>query len=123
MSDEPKLDLPSDGWVMPEPVYRSTPGRSPGEIHQTENTGDDTTQPGFIDQDNIDTLAPDFVEAEETPAAAPVKVTPATPKPKKSGCARSFFTVVSVIVLAAIGIVIALIYFLFYYKSADTSTF
>jgi hypothetical protein len=117
MSDDPKLDKPDDGWVMPEPVYRSTPGRSPGEIHQAESTGDDTTQPGFIDQDNIDTLAPNLVDPDEVPTEKPIKVKAAEPlQKKKRGCARSFLTVVSLIVLAVIGVVILLIYLLFSHK-------
>ncbi|HEX3100843.1 MAG TPA: hypothetical protein VHQ01_03570, partial [Pyrinomonadaceae bacterium] len=71
----------------------------------------------------VDTLVPDFVDAGETPTVESIKVTSAPGAPKKQGCASSILTVFGVIALAVIGIVIALIYFLFYYKSADTSTF
>lgn len=123
MSDEQKPDKPNDGWVMPEPVYRSSPGHVPKSIHLTDDAEDITTQPGFTDQDNVDTLVPDFVDAGETPTVDSIKVASAPPAPKKGGCASSILTVFGVIALAVIGIVIALIYFLFYYKSADTSTF
>ncbi len=124
MSEEPKSDDNQIGdWTMPEPVFRTTPGRSPKNLHQTVDADDITTQPGFTDEDNIDTLPPDFADAGESPTVESIKVTPTSPKPKKRGCARSFLTVVGLIALAVIGIVIALIYFLFYYKSADTSTF
>ena len=122
MSDAPKSDdKSSDGWVMPEPVYRSTPGHTPNSIHQTDSADDITTQPGFADEDNIDSLAPELVQSEEPPAAKPVTVNAAPPAKKKGGCARSFLTVVSLITLAVLGVVIAVIYFLFYYKTADST--
>ncbi len=123
MSDAPKPEKPDDGWVMPEPVYRSSEGGPPKGMHFADPAAEIPTEPGFSDEDYIDTLTPDISDAGESPTAKPVKVTPAPPKPKKRGCARSFLTVIGLIALAVIGIVIALIYFLFYYKSADTSGF
>ena len=124
MSDKPQSDDKTlDGWVMPKPVFRTTPGHTPKSGHLTDPADEIPTEPGFDDQDTIDTLVPDFVDISEPPAAAPVKVTAARPKLKKSGCARSILTVVSLVALAVIGVVAALIYFLFYYKLADTGTF
>ena len=124
MSDDTKSDDNTvSEWVMPEPVFRSTPGRTPQSTYQTESADDITTQPGFTDEDNIDTLAPDFVDSgEETQSAKTAKVSAAPPAKKKRGCARSFLTVVSIIVLAVVSVVIALIYFI-YYKSADNGPF
>ncbi|MGH7890035.1 MAG: hypothetical protein ACRENF_05750 [Thermodesulfobacteriota bacterium] len=129
MSDDIKSDDNHNGtWVMPEPIFRTSPGHTPNAVKQTDYADDITTQPGFTDEDMVDTLIPDFTDSAESPADEPVaddpvKVTAAPPKPKKSGCARSFLTLLSLIVLAIIGVVIALIYFIFYYKSADTGTF
>ena len=116
MSDNTKPDdITVSDWILPVPVFRSTPGRTPKSVHETLDAKEVTTQPGFTDEDFVDTLTPDFVDSKESPADEPVKVTPATPKAKKKrGCARSFLTVVSLIILAVIGVVIALIYFLSY---------
>ena len=125
MSDKPQSDDKTlDGWVMPEPVFRTTPGHTPKSVHLTDPADEIPTAPGFSDdEDTIDTLVPGFVDVAETAADAPIKVTAAPPKPKKSGCARSFLTVVSLVALAIIGVVAALVYFLFYYKATDTGTF
>lgn len=150
MSDEPKSnDKPDGSWVMPEPVYRSSPGRPPKGVHQTDVVDEIPTEPGFHDAPTLETegLPPDVnqddiatepgfhsaptVETEglppekdqdNVPTEKPVNVKPPEPRPKKKrGCARSFLTVVSVIALAVIGVVIAVVYFLFYYKSADST--
>ena len=124
MSDEPKsTDNTVAEWVMPEPVFRTTPGHTPKSVHLKDPADEIPTEPGFNDQDTIDTLVPDFVDIKKTPVDEPIKVMAAPPKPKKSGCTRSFLTVVSLVAIAVIGVVAALIYFLFYYKSADTGTF
>ena len=109
---------------MPEPIFRTTPGRTPKSVHETLDAKEVTTQPGFTDEDFVDTITPESADVRPEPTEKEVKVTAAPVKPKKKrGCARSFLTVVSLIVLAVIGVVIALIYFLFYYRAADTVTF
>ena len=125
MSDDTISDETLSGeWVMPEPIFRTTPGRTQKSVHETLDAKEVTTQPGFTDEDFVDTLTPDFVDSKESPADEPVKVTPATPKAKKKqGCARSFLTVVSLIILAVIGVVIALIYFLSYYNPLGKTPF
>ena len=124
MSEETKPDdITVSDWLMPEPIFRSTPGRDPRIVDQMGGLDEMTTQPGFSDQDEIDTLTPGFEEPSETPADDPANVTATAVKPKKSGCFRSFLTVVGLITLAVIGVVIALIYFLFYYRAANTGTF
>lgn len=154
MSDDTKsADNTVGEWIMPEPVYRTTPGHTPNSVHETMPADDIATEPGFHDAPTVETeglqsreaaeitaddipTEPGFHdaptvetevlqprEAVEIPAGKPVKVAATPPKPKKRGCARSFLTVVSLIVLTVIGVVIALIYFLLYYKAADTVTF
>lgn len=149
MSNEPKSDDKTiDAWVMPEPVFRTTPGHTPKVGHLPDPAADFPTEPGFSDAGETEDLAspstvdlsaddiptePGFsdaptieiegLQAREAAENAPIKVASTPPTPKKRGCARSFMTVVSLIVLAVIGVVVALIYFIFYYKSADTGTF
>ena len=114
MSDDTKPDdITVSDWLMPEPVFRSTPGRTPKSVHETLDAKELTTQPGFTDEDNIDTLAPDFAEAEEALTDEPVKVTTAPSKPKKKGCARKFLLVMGMIALAIVTALVALIYFFY----------
>ncbi len=154
MSDDTKSDDNTvSEWAMPEPVFRTTPGRTPLKAdHLPDPTAEMPTEPGFnsaptvetevarsaesidVSQDDIPT-EPGFqdaptveidglqsLEEAEIPVDKPAKVTASPAKPKKRGCGRSFLTVVSLIVLAVLGVVIALIYFI-YYKSADTGPF
>lgn len=148
MSDEPKSnDKPDGSWVMPEPIYRSTPGHTPKSSNMVDpaaeiptepgfsddetiedidteipNADDIPTEPGFSDDDTIEDIDTGIPDADDVPTERPVKAKPAEPNPKKKrGCARSFLTVVSLIALAVIGVVIAVVYFLFYYKSADST--
>ena len=125
MSDNTKPDdITVSDWLMPEPIFRTTPGRTPKSVHETLDAKEVTTQPGFTDEDFVDTITPESADVRPDPTEKEVKVTVAPVKPKKKrGCASSFLTVVSLIVLAVIGVVIALIYFLFYYRAADTVTF
>ena len=124
MSDEPKSDdKPVGEWVMPEPVYRTSPGRPPKGVRQTDSADEIPTEPGFHNAPTLETEGLPRDDEDETPTSESVKVMAAPLKPKKRGCARSFLTIVSVVALAVISVVIALIYFIFYYKSADNSTF
>lgn len=121
MSDEPQSDKPNGEWVMPEPVYRSSPGRTPKSANMADPADEIPTEPGFSDEDNIDTLAPGFVDADDVPTERPIRAQAEPPRKKKRGCAQSLLTVVGVIALALIGVVIAVVYFLFYYRSADNT--
>ena len=98
----------NDVWVMPEPVFRSTPGRRPGEKRDP--------------QIDIETEPVGFAQTTET-AAQTVRAKEERPhrhKKKKGGCAR-FFTLLAVLIGLAIGsVVVALVYFLFYYRPSST---
>lgn len=123
MSDEPKSnDNPNGSWEMPNPVFRTSAGRPPKGVRQTDSPDEVPTEPGFHDAPTVETegLPPEKDESE-IPTVESDAVTSPSPKPKKGGCARSAMTVVSVIALAVIGVAIAVVYFLFYYKSADST--
>jgi hypothetical protein len=148
MSDEPKKPDSPDKWTMPEPVFRSTEGHTPAGIHATVPADESTTAPGFHQAKTVETEglppSPDFheaitaeteglpaesdfhqaktVETEGLPSkTAKVKASPE--KPKKRGCAKTFLFTVGLIGLGLAAMVIALVYFLFYYRPADTGTF
>ena len=138
MSEDSKTteEMPSGEWVMPEPVFRTTDGQTPVNLHNTEiqdepgfsnavtaetevlpPPGEESVEPGFRDAPTIETKGP----AKDP---EPVKVKAAAAKPaKKGGCAKSFFSTVLVIAIAVIAIVGALVYYFFYYHPADTVTF
>ena len=150
MSEESKKtdEMPSGEWVMPEPVFRTTEGQTPISLHETVIADDvPTVEPGFREADTLETeglpptdedilpaiedsVEPGFRDAPTIETRGiladiePVKVKAAPAKPqKKSGCAKSFFSVVLVISIIALAIIAALVYYFFYYRPSDTVTF
>lgn len=105
----------------------------------------DTLSPDFFEADTeipnavIDPEGPDVSDLpteafnldEEIPTGEPAKEVsadaPTDPeiKPAKSsgGCLKSMVTIVGVIALFTVLLVITAVYFLFYFRAADTSTF
>ena len=131
MSDETKQTDSPEKWTMPDPVFRSTEGHTPSGIHATIPADESTTAPGFHQAKTVETAGlppePDFHEAitaetEGLPSKA-AKVKAAPVKSKKRGCAKTFLLTVGLIGLGLAAVVIALVYFLFYYRPADTGTF
>ncbi len=131
MSDEPKQPDNPETWTMPKPVFRSTEGHTPSGIHATVPADESTTAPGFHQAKTVETegLPPksDFHEAitaetEGLPSKL-AKVKAAPEKPKKRGCAKTFLFTIGLIGLGIAAVVIALVYFLFYYRPAETGTF
>ncbi len=113
MTDEPgQQDVAADDWAMPEPVFRSSEGRKPGELPH-DPQGDIPTEPGFIDQ-------------SEPPHGGPI-VRPKTGerKPryvkKQRGCLRTFTMLVAIIAISLLAIVVTLVYFLLFYRPPDTT--
>ena len=117
MSDESKPDeIPPEDWVMPEPIFRTTEGHTPGSVHETLASNEIPTEPGFREAITEETLG-------LPPETEPVKVKAAAPKPKKRGCAKSFLVTLGLIGLAVAAVIAGLIYLLFYYKPAETGAF
>jgi hypothetical protein len=112
MSDETGSE-----WKMPEPVFRSSEGRKPGEtvVSQSELP---TDQPGFID---------DKDKAESASSKQSVRAKTGDRKErytkKKRGCAKTFGMIVGAIALLILAGAAALVYLLFYYRPVDTTTF
>lgn len=124
MSDEPKSK--DGGWKAPEPVFRSTEGRTP----RTANS--------YIDADDIDTAAPDFREVDTDEfdtdpapvakaemggavAAKPtVRPTPA-PQPTSGGCFSTLLAMFGVATLFFAVLVAVAVYFLLFYTPPSTT--
>lgn len=152
MSDEPIIDdlptedqtKPSGEWAMPEPTFRSTDGHTPKSAPEAIYTDDMPTEIANKDDSAFAKSEPKTVpsaDAGEDPDAVSneaeaadadsvetdeyevvEKAPPPAPK-AKGGCAKSFLFIVSMIGLAAVAIIIAVVYFLFYYTPAETGTF
>ena len=139
MSDKPIIDDPpteapksSDAWVMPKPVFRSTEGHTPATAKSAFEADDIPTEiankedsafpipQSQITPETASGPAPDVTEpnADDVDTEEPH----ATPK-TRGGCASSFLFILSMIGLVAAAIIIALFYFLFYYRPAETGTF
>jgi len=138
IDDEPEGEITDTAeWVMPKPVFRSSEGHTPKRAPETDFSDDMPTEIANKDDSAFAKPVPaseaDTAEIEtdtdDDKAGAPAApktstVTPKAAEPsKKGGCAKSFLFIVSMIGLAVAGIIIALIYFLFYYRPAETGTF
>ena len=114
MSDEQEPKVPSaTEWSMPEPVFRTSKGRPARKDDFEDSQAEIPTEPGFTD-DEPDTLV------TARPADEPNN---ATPKTKRPGCLRlilSVFGLIGFLILLVLGL---LIYFLVFYRPADTGTF
>ncbi len=101
---------------MPEPVFRTTEGRTPGtsepifdgDEHDTESPDDNA---GDL-AETLSDIKPDVTE--------PVIIKAAPPKQAK-GCFQSFVLMFGVIGLSIVVILVALYYFLFYWRTTDTT--
>ena len=127
MNDETQKDQAADGeWTMPEPVFRSTEGYSPKTaLHSVQD--EIPTEPGFSDDETEEDIAlPDSSEDEidEEKGGQAVRASTKTRirhHKKKPGCAKTFGLIAGAIALSIFAIIAAVIYFLVFYKPADTS--
>ena len=125
MSDEPELInktadsivVPDDEWSMPEPVFRVSEGHTPkrpvavfeGDEHETEAANID--EPAEPQPDISDEIATAITE--EMPIY----------KPKSRGCAKNFLFIIGLIGAIAAALIILAVYFLFYFRPAETGSF
>lgn len=146
MSDEPKTK--NGDWQMPEPIFRSSEGRTPKSARHSEADEIDTAAPNaseadtdeFLvddrDPDEIETESPNALEDENVdPPAQPQTPTEdappvyeeqppgtyAAPEPQKQagGCAQTILMIVGTLALSAIVLLIALVYLGFFYRPSD----
>lgn len=128
---------------MPEPVFRSSEGRTPKPARGLDAADEiDTLSPEFseadtdeidIDQDEVDTETPESrVEVAAEPEAAVAEpseiyeekppernaVRPAAQK-QAGGCAKTISMILAAIALSVVAVLIVLIYFGFYYQPTD----
>ena len=116
MSDENKpINENGDGWKMPEPVFRSSAGRKPGEF-PPDPQAEIPTEPGFTD---------DFGAAPESKQSVREKTGERKTRhtKKKRGCAKTFAMIVGTVAIIGLAIIAGLVYFLFFYRPVDTTPF
>jgi hypothetical protein len=114
MTDESKKPEPEDGWVMPEPVFRSSKGYSPLKEKVAEED---------IPTETADKI-PDEADTDELPVAEEKQhVRPITPRKKKNGCLGTVAFFVGIISLSIAIILALLVYFLYFYVSEPTGVF
>ncbi|MBK6725022.1 MAG: hypothetical protein IPG58_17685 [Acidobacteria bacterium] len=125
MSDEAKKDQAAGGeWTMPEPVFRSTEGYTPKTaVHSAQD--EIPTEPGFSEvETEEDILVTVVVASDDDKGGQAVRASTKTrirhPK-KRSGCAKTFGLIAGAIALSIFAIIAAVVYFLVFYKPADTS--
>lgn len=101
-----KRDAAEAEWKLPEPVFRTTKGVTPGKA-----------DPASDPEKEIPTEA-----ANKAEQSVRVKTTPSQRHKKKKGSCAKFFTLLAVLVGLLIGsVIVAAVYFLFYYRGASTT--
>lgn len=108
----------SSDWVMPEPIFRSTVGYTPGAGRSLDNS------------DEVETETPDLEPPETEPQSDnPLNVPTTQPdvnssKPVgKRGCGKTLVVTVGIVGLLATAIIIAMVYFLLYYRPTGNGQF
>lgn len=126
MSDEANNGKDAaEEWVMPAPIFRSSEGYTP-KTASLDPQEDVPTEPGLGGEDTDDEIVvspSEEVKGGETPAQsvhASTKIRIRHHK-KKGGCAKVFGVIAGTIALSIFAIIAAVVYFLVFYKSADTS--
>lgn len=133
MANEPKSN--SGEWQMPEPIFRSSEGRTPKPARRFDDTEEvDTLSPDFSEadtdeidvdspnQDEIDTETPESEEPksavyeEQPPARNAVR---AVAEKEAGGCMKTITLIVGTITISLIAVIIAVIYFGFFYQPSD----
>ena len=97
---------------MPAPVFRTSKGKPARRKDFEDSQAEIPTEPGFTD-DEPDTLV----------SSRPAEPTAPAPQAKRGGCFRailSAFGLIGFLILLVLGL---LIYFLIFYRPADTGTF
>lgn len=123
MSEEAKKPAENGDWTMPEPVFRSTEGYTPG-IKGDTTQDEIPTEPGFSDDTTEEFIGIDDIGDDSDKPSQTVRATTKTRvrhAKKKSGCAKTFGLIAGAIALSFFAILAAVIYFLVFYKPADTS--
>ncbi|QQS31647.1 MAG: hypothetical protein IPM50_08090 [Acidobacteriota bacterium] len=115
MTDEKQQPDNENGWVMPEPVFRSSKGYDPRKgIDGPEE--DIPTDVADKDLDEADT-------GELPTADEKQHVRPKTRAKKKGGCLSTVAFFVGIICLSLAIILGALLYFLYFYVPPEGGTF
>jgi len=98
-------------WAMPEPVFQSTRGHTPGKKDLDPEADIETESIGFSDSAAGKSSQSVRIKEEERGARH---------KKKKGGCAK-FFTLLAVLVGLVIGLgILGLVYLIFYYRPSST---
>ena len=122
MGDVPKPDNETGTeWKMPEPKFRTSEGRTPRGI--LDPMADDPTEPGFSDPEIGNANDPLAINTEPAVTADQPKGPAQVKIKKKSGCGRVVAWLLA-LVLLVIGVVVGLlIYFIYFYRPAETGNF
>lgn len=114
MTDGKQQPDTDDGWVMPEPVFRSSRGYNPLKGVEAESD---------IPTETADKILVDAETDEHPPKEEKQHVRPKTPAKKKGGCLSTVAFFVGIICLSIAIILAALLYFLYFYVPEPTGGF
>ncbi|MBV9216370.1 MAG: hypothetical protein JO053_09350 [Acidobacteria bacterium] len=121
MGDEKKPDQPQgDAWKMPEPIFRSSPGKTPKKLDLSQE--EVPTEPGFSEMETEEDVAvPSGVIGSEPSQGVRPSTKIRVRHKKKGGCAKLVLTLIGLVAAAVIIILGAMVYLLFYYRAPETA--
>lgn len=110
------IAIPSGEWVMPEPVFRTSEGRTPGSSEPIfEGDEHDTESPDDETNEFAETLS------DIEPATAEPVVVKAAEQKKTGGCFQTILVMFGVVGLSIILFIAVVVYFAFYWHQPDTT--
>ena len=121
MSSESNQKDQNGEWVMPEPIFRSSEGYTPGAKSEAVTDEMETDPPAAEEAQTLDEQTEIFDET----AMNHVRAAPAKPvvEAKGGGCAKSAMMTFAFIAFLSAAIIAAAVYFLFYSGRTDSGTF
>lgn len=116
MSSESSSNDQNGEWTMPEPIFRSSEGRTPGVKAEPKPADSEVSAEAVVPSPTAQTAADPFAGTMVFDETAMNAVRPAPAKPvqtKGGGCAQSALMTFLAIAIVALGILGAAIYFLY----------
>lgn len=111
MTDEPEKSKDNEGWIMPDPVFRSSQGYDPRKGREFQ-------------EEDLPDKEPDETDTDELPAADnEQKVRAKAETVNKGGCLSTVAFFVGIISLSIAIILGLLLYFLYFYVPPPPATF
>jgi hypothetical protein len=119
-ADEVDTLAPDSDDVDQDDIETEVPNIREDDIDTLSLDADEIAPTGPADGSDSDANPDDISDKEPSTT---VRAAPEKAEMPKGGCAKNIMMFIGVIAFVALAVVIALVYFLFYYRPAETGTF